>query len=192
MIDRIEDEPVRFFLRHRAQIAAWAALESETRQVAHRAMTTVGDRLAEDPPADAEIMVGDDGGYDARLLYRPGWRGGDGRPMAAVGIGWHPVRVDFGPGWCWIGVWCGQRDDTDALADVIRSSLAETAAVLELTNKGWRQWPLFKYGPGPTGEFWDDLRPWLEELEESVRTAWARIADGLERVLQTRSTMSSQ
>ena len=61
MIDRIEDEPVRFFLRHRAQIEAWAALESETRQVAHQAMTTVGDRLAENPPAGAEILAGDDG-----------------------------------------------------------------------------------------------------------------------------------
>ena len=101
VIDRIEDEPVRFFLRHRAQIEAWATLDSEPKQLAHQAMSTLGDRLAENPPADAEVLVGDDGGYDARLLYRLDWRGDDGRPMAAVGIGWHPNRVDFkrgGPG----------------------------------------------------------------------------------------------
>ena len=93
MIDRIEDEPVRFFLRHRAQIEAWAALKSATKQVAHQAMTTVGNRLAENPPAGTEILAGDDAsGQDARLLYRPDWQGDDSRPMAAVGIGVAPCR----------------------------------------------------------------------------------------------------
>ena len=190
MIDRIEDEPVRFFLRHRAEIEAWAALESETKQVANQAMTTVGDRLAENPPAGAETLAGDDGGYDARLLYRPSWRGDDGRPMAAVGIGWHPTRVDFKPGNSWIGVWRGQRDDADPFIDLLRSSLTESAAALELKNKGWKQWPLYKVAPGPGGEFWDDLRPWLKELEDAVRTAWARTADDIEVVLHRRSTTS--
>ena len=191
MIDRIEDEPVRFFLRHRAQIEAWAALESETKQVAHRAMTTVGDRLAENPPPGAEILIGDDGGYDARLLYRPDWRSDDGRPLAAVGIGWPPKSVDFTQGRCWIGVWRGQRDDADPLVDLLRSSLSEVAAVLELKNKGWSQWPLWRWGPGPSGEFWDDLRPWLEELENAVRAVWVRTADQIEPILRGRSSTSS-
>lgn len=190
MIDRIEDEPVRFFLRHRAQIEAWAALESETRQVAHQAMTTVGDRLAENPPAGTEVLAGDDGGYDARLLYRPDWRGDDGRPMAAVGIGWHPTRVDFKPGYIWIGVWRGQRDDADPLVDLLRSSLTERAAAPELKNKGWKQWPLYKFAPGPSGEFWDDLQPWLKELEDAVRTVWAGAADEIELILHRRSSTS--
>jgi hypothetical protein len=50
VIDRIDDEPVRFFLRHRAQIEEWANLVSEAKQIAQRAMTTVGDRLAEKSP----------------------------------------------------------------------------------------------------------------------------------------------
>ena len=189
MIDRIEDEPVRFFLRHRAQIEAWAALVSEAKQIAHQAMITVGDRLAENPPAGAEIFAGDDGGYDARLLYRPDWLGDDGRPMAAVGIGWHPTRVDFKPGSSWIGVWRGQRDGPDPLVDLLRSSLAELAAALELKDED-SQWPLYRYAPGPSGEFWDDLRPWLKELEDAVRTVWARTADDIELILHRCSSTS--
>jgi hypothetical protein len=187
VIDQIEDEPVRFFLRHRAQIEEWAALASEAKQIAHQAMTTVGDRLAENPLAGAEIFAGDDGGNDARLLYRPGWLGDDGRPMAAVGIGWRPTTVDFKPSSSWIGVWRGQRDDPDPLVDRLQSSLAELAAALELTHKE-KQWPLYKYGPGPSGVFWDDLQPWLKEIEDEVRTVWARAADEMDLILHGRST----
>ena len=189
MIGRIEDEPVRFFLRHRAQIEEWAALESETRQVAHQVMTAVGDRLAENPPAGTEILPGDDRGFDARLLYRPDWRGDDGRPMAAVGIGWDPTKVDFKPGYSWIGVWRGRRDNPDPLVDLLQSSLAERAAALKLTRKD-SQWPLWRHAPGPSGEFWDDLQPWLKELEDEVRTVWARTADDIELILHRRSATS--
>jgi hypothetical protein len=188
VIDRIEDEPVRFFLRHRAQIEAWAALESETRQVAHQAMTTVGNRLAEHPPAGTEILAGDDGGLDARLLYRPDWQGDDGRPMAAVGIGWHPNRVDFTPSSCWIGVWRGLRGDPDPFGDLLQLSLKESAAALELDKRG-KDWPLYKWGSGPSGQFWDDLRPWLKELEDEVRRVWERTADEIE-LLHGRSSTS--
>jgi hypothetical protein len=184
VIDRIEDEPVRFFLRHRSQIEAWAALASETRQVAHQAMMAVGERLSENPPAGAEVLAGDDGGYDARLLYRPDWRGEGGNPMAAVGIGWHPMRVDFKPGLCWIGIWRGQQAEADPLATLLRASLAESAAALELKNKGWQQWPMYKSAPGPTGEFWDDLRPWVEDLAETLRTVWDRTADEIGGILR--------
>jgi hypothetical protein len=189
VIDRIEGEPVRFFLRHRAQIEAWAALESETKQVAHQAMTTVGDRLADDLPEGAEILAGDDGGLDARLLYRPDWQGNDGRPMAAVGIGWHPNKVDFTPSSCWIGIWRGLRGDPDPFVDLLQSSLTETAAALELNKRG-KDWPLYKWGSGPSGEFWDDLRPWLKELEGAVRTVWARTANDIELTLHRRSSTS--
>lgn len=190
MIDRIEEKPVRFFLQHRAQIEEWAALKSETRQAAHQAMTTVGNRLAENPPAGTEILVGDDGGLDARLLYRPGWRGDDGRPMAAVGIGWDPNKVDFEAGYSWIGVWRGRRDIPDPIVDLLQSSLAESAAALRLTRKA-PDWPLYKQASGPSGEFWNDLRPWLKELEDEVRTVWARTADDIERVLHPRSSTSN-
>ena len=191
VIDRIEDEPVRFFLRHRAQIEAWAALESETKQLAHRALTTVGDRLAEDPPAGAEILAGDDGGYDARRLYRPEWLDDDGRPIAAVGIVWNPTKVDFTSSHCWIGVWRGQRDQPDPFVDLLQSSLTEPVAALELKNTGWKQWPLYKAAPAPSGDFWDNLRPWLEVLDEQVRTVWARTADEIERILHGRSSQSA-
>ena len=84
-------------------------------------------------------------------VTRPDWQGADGRPMAAVGIGWSPSSVDFKPSSSWIGVWRGQRDDADPLVDHLRSSLTEIAAELKLTNRGDRQWPLYRYGPGPSG-----------------------------------------
>ena len=129
------------------------------------------------------------GAYDARLLYRPDWRGDDGRPMAAVGIGWHPTRVDFKPGSSWIGVWRGRRDNPDPLVDLLQSSLAERAAALKLTRKA-PDWPLYMWGSGPSGEFWDDLRPWLKELEDAVRTVWAGTADDIELILHRRSSTS--
>jgi len=155
------------------------------------AVATVGDRLAANPPAGAEILAGDDGGYDARLLYRPEWRDNDGRPKAAVGIGWHPTKVDFTPSRCWIGVWRGQRDDPDPFVDLLRSSLTEPAAALELNNRGWKQWPLWNHAPAPSGEFWDDLRPWLKELEDEVHRVWERIADEIELILHGRSSKSA-
>jgi hypothetical protein len=184
VIDKIEDEPVRFYLQHRAQIEAWAALKDETSKAAHQAMTTVGDRLAENRPAGTEILTGDDGGFDARLLYRPDWRGDDGRPMAAVGIGWDPAKIDFDAEFSWIGVWRGRgRAYPDPLVEVLQSSLAERAEGLKLTRKS-ADWPLFKNAFGPRGEFWwDDLRPWLKELEDAVLTVWAGTADDIEFIL---------
>ncbi len=192
MIERIEDEPVRFFLRHRAQIEEWAALVSEAKQIALQAMTTVGDRIAESPPAGAEILFGDEGAFDARLLYRPEWLDGDGHPMAAVGIGWHTREVDFTPSpRCWIGVWRGRRDDPDPFIELLQSSLAEPAAALGLNKRDSTLWLLYKYPPGPSGEFWDDLRPWLKELEDEVHRVWERIADEIDLVLHGRSSTSA-
>jgi hypothetical protein len=189
MIDRIDDEPVRFFLRHRAQIEAWAGLVSEAKQYAHQAMTTVGDRLAENPPNDAEIFAAAEGSHDTRLLYRPDWLGEDARPTAAVGIGWYPTRVDFKPASCWIGIWRGQRDAPDPLVDLLRLSLTEIAAELELKKSDDPRWPLYRWeANGPSGEFWDDLRPWIKELEEAVRTVWAHTADEIEQILHGRGS----
>ena len=47
------------------------------------------------------------------------------------------------------------------------------------------------WGSGPSGEFWDDLRPWLKELEDAVRTVWAGIADDIELILHRRSSTSN-
>lgn len=178
------DEPVRVYLRHRAQIEEWAALAGEAKRIAHQAMTTVGDRLAESPPGGAEALAGDDGNYDARLLYRLDWLGDDGQPIAAVGLGWSPSSVDFKPGSSWVGIWRGQRDHPDPLVDALRSSLAGTAAGLGLKSKGWAQWPLYGSAPGPRGEFWDNLRPWLDEVEGLVRSVWERLADEVEATLE--------
>lgn len=177
---RIEDEPVRFFLRNRTQIEEWAALAVEAKQLAHKVMTAVGGQLAERPPAGAEVIAGEEGGYGGWLLARPDWLGEDGRPIAAVGIAWSLKAVDFRRGNSWIGIWRGERDQPDPVADALRSSLADAAQELGLRNKGWPRWPMYRTAPGPTGEFWDDLRPWLDELESSVRSVWERTAEEID------------
>lgn len=182
-MDRIDDEPVRFFLRHRAQIEEWAGLVAEARRLAAQALNSVGEHLAADPPAGADVATVDDGNYDARRLYRPSWVGDDGRPVAAIGVGWSPMSVDFRAGSCWIGVWRGLRDEPDAVVDELRASLAKPAEVLGLKSKGWRQWPLYRSAPGPAGEFWDDLGPWLSEIERLVRWVWDGVADDIDVIV---------
>lgn len=184
MINRIEDEPLRFFLRHRAQIEEWAALAGEAKRLAHQVMIAVGDRLAERPPAGSEVMAGEEGGYRSWLLYRPEWVGQDGQPIAAVGIVWSGKAVDFRKGDSWIGVWRGLRDKPDPLIDVLRSSLAPAAENLGLKSKGWPEWPLYRSAPAPTGEFWDDLRPWLDQLERSVRSVWELTAEDIDVIVR--------
>lgn len=184
MTQRIEDEPVRFFLRHRAQIEEWAALGVEAKRLAHQVMIALGDRLAERPPPGCEVTAGEEGGYRAWLLYRPGWLGEDGRPVVAVGIVWSEKSVDFRSGNSWIGVWRGLREKSDPLPDLLRSSLAPAGKKLGLKSKGWPEWPLYRRAPAPTGDFWDDLRPWMDELEHSIHSLWELIADDIDRIVR--------
>lgn len=185
MIDRIDDEPVRFFLRHRRQIEEWAQLATDAKRLAHQVMIAVGNQLENNPPAGSEVLADTDGHYHARLLYRPDWLGDDGRPVVAAGLVWHATSVDFRPGGNWVGIWRGRRRDPDPVVDDLRSALAGLASNLGLKSKGWSEWPMYKRAPAPSGEFWDDLRPWLHELDDAVRSIWEGTADELGVFIKT-------
>lgn len=95
MIDRIDDEPVQFYFRHRAQIEEWAGLAKAAQATTRAILDTLSMRLQERHPANASVLTGVDGPYQRVAFYREEWRNSElgDLPLIGLGMGWNPATV---------------------------------------------------------------------------------------------------
>lgn len=185
-MDRVEDEPVRFYFEHRELIEQWAALAKPAREVVREILGDIAGRISDEAPADAQVLSGDDGGYTMVAYWRKGWwSGDDGRPRFAIGIAWPPSRVSLHEGTGerpWVGIWRGQTTKDDPLVAAIRESTNKARQGQSFTTT-WRWWPLYRYLEAPSGAFWEDLEPWNQAVVDCVRETWIRFADCVDSAL---------
>ncbi len=176
------EEPVRFYLEHRARIAEWAGLEAEVRKFADRFYRSLEDDV------DATLRSGqlaDDGVESFFRSYEGGWRGlGLRRPEwpkededPDVRLQWHRGRVRFSDGDHLI---CGVRTKVKPYWQVFTQ---EARPRYPHQDELW--WPAYQNVAPPVGRFWesDKLKEHRDCVVETLRNAWRDLAPLVDRAV---------
>ena len=101
-MNRIEDEPIKFYLEHRARITEWAGLEAEVRKFADRFYGSLKDdldaalRTGQIADDDVESFFHEYPDYRGLGLRRRDWPRGAEDPD--VRLQWHRKWVSFSDG----------------------------------------------------------------------------------------------
>ena len=172
-MNRIEDEPIKFYLEHEAQIREWAALEAEVAKFADRFYSSLkGDidaalragRIADEGVESFFHEVGDWPGLGFR---RHDWPKGNAGPD--VRLEWRRGSTGFSPGGHLI---CGVRTDETRY----RQPFAKDRCPAFPRRSGW--WPAYAHVDPPVGRFWEDdnLKGYRERLVETLLDAWRDLA----------------
>ena len=174
-MNRIEDERIKFYLEHEAQIREWADLEAEVCKFADRFYRSLKGDL------DAALRSGriDDDGVEVFLaggdwprlgLRRQDWPEGDEEPD--VSLEWSRKSSGFprhagksrSP-------YCG-----------VRTSVKEYKVHFPKEVRPYYQqspgWPAWRYVDPPDDGFWEgeNLKQYRDDLVETILTAWKDLA----------------
>ncbi len=172
-MNRIEDEPVKFYLEHEAQIREWAALEFEVVKFADRFYRSLkGDidaalragRIADE---GVESFIHEVGDWPGLGFRRQDWPKGDDDPD--VRLEWNCKSTRFSPGGHLV---CGVRTN----AERYRQPFAKERCPAYPRRSGW--WPAYARVDPPVGRFWegDNLKGYRERLVETLLSAWRDLA----------------
>ena len=178
-MNRIEDEPIKFYLEHEAQIREWAALEAEVRKfVDHFYRSLQGDldaalrngRIADD---DVESFFHEMPNYRGLALRRHGWPKGSDDPD--VRLEWHRERVRFSEH----DLICGVRTNVERY----RHPFTKKTCPNHPGQNSW--WPAYRNVDPPVGKFWegDNLTGYGDRLVETLVVAWKELAPLVDEAL---------
>jgi len=190
-VGELNDERVRFYLRHREQIEAWAALRTETAS----AIDDLLEQMAEDVDELATELDGDvvmtsrvDGqNYPHFLLHRAEWGFEPTNPQAAVGFEWARSKTFLaGAHSPYVGVRFDISDnDTRILRNAFRDAVQATRS--NRKDKASPYWPCYRYLPAD-GEFWLDFTPYRAQVIAALRDAWSVYERAITGVLADEAT----
>ena len=172
-MNRIEDEPIKFYLEHEAQIREWAALETEVVKFVGRFYRSLqGDidaalrsgRIADEGVESFFHEVGDWRGLGLR---RKDWPAGNEDPD--VRLEWHCRSARFSPDGYLI---CGVRTNVERY----RQPFAKERCPAFPRRSVW--WPAYANVDPPVGRFWegDGLGAYRDRLMETLLDAWKNLA----------------
>ena len=169
-MNRIEDEQIKFYLEHEAQIREWAGLEAEVCKFVDRFYRSLKGDL------DAALRSGRiaDSGVESFLatepwpdwpglgLRRQDWPDGDEEPDVRLEWSRKSARFSAG-GWLVCGVRTNVKRYRGPFTKEARSAV-------------W--WPAFRDVDPPVGRFWegDNLGEYRDRLVETILTAWKDLA----------------
>jgi hypothetical protein len=184
---RIEDERLKFYLRHQDLIDEWAKLAALVPDQVHDFLASCNGaltRLASELGPDIKFEYWGHGNYPTYGFYRPTWCNAEG-PYVGIGIQWHRAKVAFkGENAPRSGVWLygdGKKPADQLLqafhsrCDRPREGFAKADAWAAAVR---RERP-------PNEDYWDDLDPYKNSLVESVRSAWKLYAHDIDEVLRS-------
>ncbi|KYF89758.1 hypothetical protein BE20_19690 [Sorangium cellulosum] len=199
-MNRIDDPRAVFYLRNQPLIEEWAAIGESVADLAHGFLCSCADGIAElaselSPDVDVYKFLEDDEDWPKILLVLPGWfpssqaglvHGVDVAPRVGVGLEWNKSRrLNFttSPACAFTGVWvdidiAGGKE----LSRKLRAAFGEAGILKQhrLTSSAW--WPAYRYETA-TGDYWNDLAPYREQLIQSVRSHWMEFAPRIRDVL---------
>ena len=173
-MNRIEDEAVKFYLQHEAQIREWAGLEAEVRKFADRFYRSIRGDL------DAALSSGGlaDEGVKSFFHEKGDWRGLGLRrrdwPMddedPDVRLQWHRKQVRFADGDHLI---CGVRTGMERYRQPFSEA---TCPGYPRQYPSW--WPAYANVDPPAGRFWegDNLKQYSDHLVDTILQAWRDLA----------------
>src|SRR3990172_209756 len=180
----LQDERIQFFLRHRDDIRAWAAIEPEVE-------AAVRDLLAGAQPAIEERLLALDstvitarrngGGWERIMSRRPSWPDWRG-----VTLEWGERAVDpFGSAPPKLGFfWTGSVD-----GDPAKALFVERCQALGLETLGYRvpagdAWPVLRR-PEPSKDWWHDPEAWIQAIVGKLTELWVRVTPAADEAFST-------
>lgn len=178
-MNRIEDERIKFYLEHEAQIREWAELGAEVSRFVDRFYCSLKDDLdaalrnGEIPDDDVEAFL-DAGNWPGISLRQQGWPKGDEDPV--VRLEWSRKSAGFPPH-AWLI--CGVR------TSVKRYRLPFTKEARPNYPRHTPWWPACKDVEPPAGRFWegDNLLEYRNHLVETIIKAWKDLAPLVDEAL---------
>ena len=169
-MNRIEDEPIRFYLEHEAQIREWAALEAEVAKFVNRFYRSLKgdvDAAHEAGKIDGvESFFHEFGDWRGLGLRRQDWPKGENDPD--VRLEWKCKSARFSGG----HLYCGVRTNEKCY----RQPFAKERPPAFPKQNGW--WPAYADVDPPVGRFWegDNLKGYRDRLVETLLNAWRDLA----------------
>ena len=172
-MNRIEDEPIKFYLEHEAQIREWAALEADVVKFADRFYRSLkGDidaalragRIADE---GVESFFREEGDWPGLGFRRQDWPQDSEDPD--VRLEWNRRSARFSPGGNLV---CGVRTNKERY----RRPFTKERRPAYPRQSSW--WPAYVHVDPPAGRFWegDNLKGYRERLVETLLDAWRNLA----------------
>ena len=173
-MNRIEDERIKFYLEHEAQIQEWAALKVEVSTFADRFYRSIERDLAAAlgsgriDDGDVESSLDDNGNWPGLVLRRRDWPNGRGVPH--VRLEWQRKSASFSSdqGTPVVGV--------KTNLEHYKRPFTKEARPKYPRSSGW--WAAYVYVDPPTDGYWkdDNLKAYRDFLVETMFTAWKDLA----------------
>jgi hypothetical protein len=186
VIERIDDEPVRFFLEHQSIIEEWANLSKEVQRVSRSIMVKLAAELGHRTPTDAKLWTGNAGGpYTMAVYYKPNWNTiADGEPGFGVGLVWSD-SVQLGANAPMIGIRVNEHlADSQRVSAGLDEFSSDLAKVGLKPGRNWASWPAYGYLEDPEWGFWDDLSSWTNSVLSTVEQAYATVSPLLDQLAE--------
>ena len=175
-MNRIEDERIKFYLEHEAQIREWAGLEAEVSKFVDQFYRSLKGDL------DTALRSGRiaDSGVESFLgaserwpdwpglsLRRPDWPKGDGNPV--VRLEWNRKKARFSAD---ENLVCGVCTTVERY----REPFTKEARPAYPRSSQW--WAAYRNVDPPGGRFWEgeNLKQYRNDLVETILTAWEDLA----------------
>ena len=177
------DAKAWFYLDHRADIEAWAALRDQGRQLVDKHLVGVAaaiEGLAEEFNAEFEINDLEAGPWPQVGLRRSSWLY-EGVADVSVVVQWERARM-LTPGsneWPYVAV----RLAPDLAGDERRKSVTEAMKLPRARLSGYasRTHPFWRYVPLPDGRA-VDLDLYLDDLATAFRQLWEAAAPEIDKL----------
>lgn len=185
----IDDERVRFYLRHRDQIEEWAKLRDQAALAIDEwllALEPEIEKLAEQLGPDVILKKSLDPSnpWPAFRLVRSTWPDAQtGMLPVSIGLEWARGRTNLRPpSTPYVGVRCPKTDD---LGQPLRSSDALRAARQQRKHQTSAWWPA--YGTViPADDFPDRAGDYQQSLIDALRDSWVGYSEIVTQVISTR------
>lgn len=177
---RIEDERIRFYLRHRTRIQEWAKIEESFLDLASRFYLHVGNAIRERVQEsdvlgrdDLEVIDHEWRSYHGIALRRSSWPSEDADP---------DVRFEWrrDP-----DLWQGQLAACGVRGWTHREGFP-TERCLPRYPKRNRWWLAYREVEPPTGDFWEGevLKEYRDQVLEVILEAWRDLAPLVDEALR--------
>lgn len=192
-MDRIDDQRVIFYLKHRRDIDAWAALRKEASQVLDDFLKESAEEIGQ-----LALQLGDEvisrfslsSQTRAVRLLRKDWRVGK-QTRAAIQLAWPGTQVLWGSAPAvrgeppYVSVWVNRHAGKGvAIAKALRASLAPRAKKLDLsTGASTSSNPVWKYQVPKEEKYWEDLGIFRQHLISQVEWFWTEFSADIDSAL---------
>lgn len=168
----LDDERVRFYIRHREQIEQWAMLRTEAAAAMDDWLAGLEpeiEAMARERGPDVLVRRNSDPAFPVILLERDGWGRGSATDLLGVGLGWARGKTSLrGQGLPYVGLFAGK---TPGLGEAVRASEEVRRARVARKETSSQWWAAYAYIPPPSS-FPDEVEPYREVLLNTLRTAW--------------------